>query len=193
MIKKINKYINFSIIISILLMILGIVIFIYPAVTLKVFSYIISIVLIIFGIYLIIEDYRFEKLWILFDFSLLGITLLLLGVILLMYPNTLTILIPIFLGMWFIMSGLMKFKLTSLITYTNSSIWILSLLMAILSMICGVLFIISPLSSALALVSFFGILMFVYSLSDIIDMIIFKKNISTIKDNLKDKIIITVE
>ncbi len=191
MLKKLNKYTTFSIIISALLMVLGIVIFIYPVMTLKVFSYAVSILLILFGIYLIVEDFRYRKVWLLFDFSLLGIVLLLLGIILLMYPSTLTVLMPIVLGIWFITSGIMKLKITSLLV--NCDGLALSFVMSILSILCGILFVVSPLSGALAMVSFMGILLFVYSLSDIIDMIIFKKNVNKICKNLKDGVVITIE
>ena len=64
--------------------------------------------------------------------------------------------------------------------------WILSLIMSILSIVCGILFIVNPLDGAEVIVSFVGILLFVYSLSDIVDMCIFKKNINVIKKNIKD-------
>ncbi len=190
MVKKLNKYINISIVISILLMILGGVIFVYPTMTLKAFSYIVSIILILFGIYLIVEDYKFKKIWVLFDFSLIGILCLLLGIILLIYPNILTTLIPIFLGIWFIISGIVKFRLTSLLSNSDFNGWLISLIMAILSVTCGILFIISPLNGAIALVSFIGVLLFVYSLSDIVNMIIFKKDINNIEKGLKEGITI---
>ncbi len=193
MLKKLNKYMNFSIAISVMLMILGVVVFIYPTVTLNILSYTLSIILILFGIFLVIEDYRFKNLWIVFDFSLLGIILLLLGVILLMYPNTLAILIPIFMGIWFITSGILKFKITSLLKNSDTFIWIMSFLMAILSILCGITFIISPLNSTITFVSFMGVLLFIYSLADIIDMIIFKRNINSICKNLKDDFVITIE
>ena len=62
MIKKLNKYINLSILLSILLMILGITIIIYPAMSLKIFSYGVSIISIVFGIYLLFEDFNLKIL-----------------------------------------------------------------------------------------------------------------------------------
>ena len=186
MLKKLNKYINFSIVISALLMVLGIVIFVYPNFSLKVFSYGISLVLILFGIYLIVIDNKSKGFSLLVDFSLFGITLLLLGIVLLIYPSTLAGLIPIFLGMWFITNGIIKLKFTSLLADVSDYSWILSLIMSILSIVCGILFIVNPLDGAEVIVSFVGILLFVYSLSDIVDMCIFKKNINVIKKNIKD-------
>ncbi len=192
MVNKLKKYINFSILVSCLLMVLGGIIFIYPAMTLKLLSYIVAVILIIFGVYLVVQDVIYKKFWLLFDFTLMGIICLVLGIVLLMYPDILTTLIPIFLGIWFIVSGIMKFRLTSLLG-TDDGIFITSFIMSILSVICGILFIISPLSGATIIISFIGILLFVYSLSDIVNMIIFKKNINKLEKSLKDGITVTIK
>lgn len=191
MINKLKKYLNFSLLVSSILMILGIIIFIYPEMTLKLLSYIVSTILIIFGISLIIEDLKYKNIYLLFDFTQLGIINLLLGIILLMYPNLLTTLIPIFLGIWFITAGIMKIKITTLLKQKNT-IFITSLIMSILSIICGTIFIISPLSSANAIISSFGILLFIYSLSDIIDMIIFRKNIKDLEKTITNDLNIKI-
>lgn len=191
MINKLKKYLNFSLLVSSILMILGIIIFIYPEMTLKLLSYIVSTILVIFGISLIIEDLKYKNIYLLFDFTQLGIINLLLGIILLMYPNLLTTLIPIFLGIWFITTGIMKIKISSLLKEKNN-IFITSLIMSILSIICGTIFIISPLSSANAIISSFGILLFIYSLSDIIDMIIFRKNIKDLEKTITNDLNIKI-
>ena len=157
-----------------------------------IYSIVVAVILIIFGVYLVVQDVIYKKFWLLFDFTLMGIICLVLGIVLLMYPDILTTLIPIFLGIWFIVSGIMKFRLTSLLG-ADDGIFITSFIMSILSVICGILFIISPLSGATIIISFIGILLFVYSLSDIVNMIIFKKNINKLEKSLKDGITVTIK
>lgn len=192
MIGKLNKYINSSIVISVLLMLLGIGIFIYPTMSLKVFSYSIAIIISLFGLFLIIEDIRYN-IGMLFDFSLLGIMFFLLGLILLKYPNTLTSLIPIFLGIWFIVSGFVKGRWTYYLSDYKLSIRILSFIMSILSIVCGIIFIFNPLDGANYIASFVGILLIIYSISDIVDMIIFKINVNKIYKNIKDGLLISIK
>lgn len=163
--------------------------FIFPNTSLKVFAYALSIILLVFGLYLIIEDIRLSNYGFFAYFTLVGLNSILLGVILLIYPDLLSILIPVILGIWFILSSIIKIKITTLLSYEKDSSWIISLIMSILSIACGILLIISPLASAKIIVSFVGILLFVYTLSDIIDMMIFKKNINKIHKSLKSKII----
>lgn len=192
MIGKLNKYINSSIVISALLMLLGIGIFIYPTMSLKVFSYSIAIIISLFGLFLIIEDIRYN-VGMLFDFSLLGIMFFLLGLILLKYPNALTSLIPIFLGIWFIVSGFVKGRWTYYLSNYKLSISILSFIMSILSIVCGIIFIFNPLDGANYIASFVGILLIIYSISDIVDMIIFKINVNKIYKNIKDGLLISIK
>lgn len=192
MIGKLNKYINSSIVISALLMLLGIGIFIYPTMSLKVFSYSIAIIISLFGLFLIIEDIRYN-VGMLFDFSLLGIMFFLLGLILLKYPNALTSLIPIFLGIWFIVSGFVKGRWTYYLSDYKLSISILSFIMSILSIVCGIIFIFNPLDGANYIASFVGILLIIYSISDIVDMIIFKINVNKIYKNIKDGLLISIK
>ena len=192
MIGKLNKYINSSIVISALLMLLGIGIFVYPTMSLKVFSYSIAIIISLFGLFLIIEDIRYN-IGMLFDFSLLGIMFFLLGLILLKYPNTLTSLIPIFLGIWFIVSGFVKGRWTYYLSDYKLSIRILSFIMSILSIVCGIIFIFNPLDGANYIASFVGILLIIYSISDIVDMIIFKINVNKIYKNIKDGLLISIK
>lgn len=192
MIGKLNKYINSSIVISALLMLLGIGIFIYPTMSLKVFSYSIAIIISLFGLFLIIEDIRYN-VGMLFDFSLLGIMFFLLGLILLKYPNALTSLIPIFLGIWFIVSGFVKGRWTYYLSDYKLSIRILSSIMSILSIVCGIIFIFNPLDGANYIASFVGILLIIYSISDIVDMIIFKINVNKIYKNIKDGLLISIK
>lgn len=192
MIGKLNKYINSSIVISVLLMLLGIGIFIYPTMSLKVFSYSIAIIISLFGLFLIIEDIRYN-IGMLFDFSLLGIMFFLLGLILLKYPNALTSLIPIFLGIWFIVSGFVKGRWTYYLSDYKLSIRILSFIMSILSIVCGIIFIFNPLDGANYIASFVGILLIIYSISDIVDMIIFKINVNKIYKNIKDGLLISIK
>lgn len=192
MIGKLNKYIYSSIVISALLMLLGIGIFIYPTMSLKVFSYSIAIIISLFGLFLIIEDIRYN-VGMLFDFSLLGIMFFLLGLILLKYPNALTSLIPIFLGIWFIVSGFVKGRWTYYLSDYKLSIRILSFIMSILSIVCGIIFIFNPLDGANYIASFVGILLIIYSISDIVDMIIFKINVNKIYKNIKDGLLISIK
>ena len=193
MVRKLNKLINSSIGFSILFIILGITLIMFPKTSLEIISYIISVLLIINGIYLIILEFQAGSRFVPLDTSLSGILSILFGIIMLIYPNMLTIMIPVILGTYFILASIFKIKLAIGLKNMENAPWLLSLILAILSIACGLILIIDPISSSITLTLFAGIMIIIYSISDIIDMIVFKKNIKKIEKYFKKNINIIEE
>lgn len=185
MLKKINKYFNLSIASSILFIILGIIILIFPKISLSIFSYLIGISAILLGIYLIYLEVRYGSIFTLIDTSLSGILSILLGIIILIYPKTVAIFIPIVLGIWFIMSSFMKLRISYYLKYISSSLYLSTLIMNILSIICGIIFIINPLTSSTVITIYIAILLIISSISNLSEIIILKKNINDIDKHLQ--------
>lgn len=185
MLKKINKYFNLSITASILFIILGIIILIFPRISLSVFSYLIGISAILLGIYLISLEIRYGSIFTLIDTSLSGILSILVGIIILIYPKTVAIFIPIVLGIWFIMSSFMKLRISHYLKYISNSLYLSTLIMNILSIICGIIFIINPLTSSTVITIYIAILLIIYSISNLSEIIILKKNINDIDKYLQ--------
>lgn len=185
MLKKINKYFNLSIASSILFIILGIIILIFPKISLSIFSYLIGISAILLGIYLIYLEVRYGSIFTLIDTSLSGILSILLGISILIYPKTVAIFIPIVLGIWFIMSSFMKLRISYYLKYISGSLYLSTLIMNILSVICGIIFIINPLTSSTVITIYIAILLIIYSISNLSEIIILKKNINNIDKYLQ--------
>ncbi|MCI6265480.1 MAG: DUF308 domain-containing protein [Erysipelotrichaceae bacterium] len=188
MITKLKKIINSSIAISCLLIILGIVLILFPKTSLSVLAYIISALLIINGIYLIVLEISLRSKWIPIDTMLAGILSILFGSIMLIYPEMLRILVPVALGTWFILTSIFKIRLACTLKNIEGAPWILTLIMAILAIICGFILIIDPIRSSITLTLFAGIMMIIYSISDIIDMIVFKKHLNKLVKYFKSNI-----
>ena len=77
MLKKFNSFINMSIITAVLFLLLGGVIVIFPATSLKIISYFLALILIIIGISLILKS---TSSFVFSDFITSGILSLLLGI-----------------------------------------------------------------------------------------------------------------
>ena len=90
-------------------------------------------------------------------------------------------LIPIVLGIFFIINGTFKTRMSFILRNIDSS-WVLSLVTSIIMIICGIILIINPIGTAIMITSIIGIILVVYSISDIIDMFIIK---SRVKDFTK--------
>lgn len=185
MIKKINKFVDLSIIASIIFTIIGLCLIIFPDVSLNIMSYVIGGLFLIFGIYLFTINYNSL---ILTDMIFFGVMMVLLGVILIVYPKLIAQLIPIVLGIWFITDSIVKIRISLSLKDYDDTPWVLTLILSIISMLCGVVFILHPLASSEVITTFIGALIMIYALSDIIDMFMFKKHINDVVKSFKKNI-----
>lgn len=193
MLKKLNQIINEAIGISIIFLLLGIIFLIFPNISIKIVAYLIAIILIGSGIYLTYLEIYTKSFLLPIDTLLNGILSILFGIIILIYPDIFKIMIPIILGTYFILDSIFKLKLVVLLRRIDNKSWIVTLLLTILSIICGIILILNPIDSSIALALFAGITLIIYSLSGIIDMILFKKNIHDLTKVFKEKIKIIEE
>jgi len=189
MIKKFNSFINFSLFISIIFIIIGIIMLIYPKMSLEVLALILAFLLIINGIILLTIDIKLNSNFIPIDIIPASILSILLGLILLLYPNILSLVLPLMLGTWFIMTNIFKIRLNLYLSKIKDTPWILLTLIDCLSIICGFILILNPINSSIAITLFIGIIIVIYAISNIIDLIILKKNMNKLikyfKENIK--------
>lgn len=177
MLNKLNKFLYSSIIISIIMFIIGLIFIIYPEVSFTTITYLLSILLIVNGIYFLIEK---ESSIFFSSFLTLGVIELLLGIIMLVNPDIVKTLFPIAAGIIMITKSTLDLRLSILLYRNNINSWLSLLICSIISIICGLIIILNPSIGTIALTTSLGILITVYSISNIIDTIIFKKNIKEI-------------
>ena len=92
MVKKINKFIYSSIVISILMFIMGLIFIVYPDISFTTITYILSILLIINGIYFIATK---EESIFFSSFLTIGVIDILLGLVMILNPDIIKVLFPI--------------------------------------------------------------------------------------------------
>lgn len=193
MIKKLNSFINSSICISIMFIIIGIIMVIMPKMSLEILGVILSVILIINGVILMITDIKLNNNFIPVDMLPASMLSILLGIMMLIYPNVLSIIIPLMLGTWFIMTSIFKIRLTLYLSKIQNTPWLLLMLISIFSIVCGFILILNPIDSSVAITLFIGIVIIVYAISDIINMIVLKRNIKNIAKYFKENIKIIEE
>lgn len=178
--EKFNKMMNISLITSIIYIILGLTFFIFTNLSLEIFSYIIAIIFIINGILNIIDDYSKFKTFYFFDGFTSGLLSIILGIIILCNPNYITMLIPIMLGLWFIISSTFKLRMSLALKDTKNKNWVFTYILSILSIFCGLCLIFNPKIGSLTITKVLGIIFIVFGIIDVVDVIIFKRNIKFI-------------
>ncbi len=177
MLKKLNKFLYSSIAVSVLMFIIGIIFIMFPEISFDTITYILSIILIINGIYFMVEK---EESLFFSGFLALGIVNLLLGAVMLLNPDIMKTLFPIVVGIVMVTKSTFDLRLSLLLKNYEYNNWLPILILAVISIICGLIIIINPHIGTIALTASLGMLITVYSLSNIIDTIIFKKNIKEI-------------
>ena len=178
MLKTINKSLNVSIILSLLLGIIGGILIIWPKTSLETFSYIIGAMLLIYGIFNFIDSFTVNPVFCLPQMTT-SVLSFLLGILIFLNPTIFESLLPIVLGIFFIINGSFKARMSFILKKADSS-WVLSLVTSIIMIICGIVLLVNPHGSAIMLTSLIGIIMVVYAISDIIDMCVFKSKVKDI-------------
>ena len=177
MLEKFNKFLNSSIVLSVLMFILGLIFMIYPSVSFSVVTYIIAIFLILNGLYFIIEK---DNSIFFSGFLTLGVLELLMGIIMSINPDIVKTLFPIVIGIIMISKSAIDLRFSFLLNKNGYRNWLGLAIGPVISIACGLIIIFYPSIGTVALTTYLGILITVYSVSNIIDTIMFKKNINEI-------------
>ena len=98
----------------------------------------------------------------------------------LLNPDIMKTLFPIVTGIVMVTKSTLDLRIALLLQKYNYENWLSILICAIISIICGLIIIINPSIGTIALTTYLGIIITVYAISNIIDTIIFKKNIKEI-------------
>lgn len=180
--NKIKGYINASIFTAAAFVLLGIIFIIWPGLSLDVIRWIISIAALAIGAYFIASDLSKNRAFAVFNESMLGTLLVIVGVVFAVNPGVMAI-FPVVLGAWYVVSAVSACRVTANLKGTPA--YTPSLLMSILSMIAGIVLIINPWAGSEMMMMFVGIVMVIYALSSLVDMIMLKKNLNTVEKKVK--------
>ena len=166
-----------SILESLIIAALGVILICKPEGTVKVIACILGSIFILAGIYKIINYISSKGRYNFYDYDLAyGLVACIIGIITIAYSSAIGSIFRIIIGIWIIYSAFIRIDLSVKFKTVNSNAWIFSLILSILMFICGLYVTIN--SGAILLTV--GTIMVVYSIIDIIEAIIFMKNIKEI-------------
>lgn len=174
--EKILKKTGFiSIIESLVFIAIGLFLFWKSELALKVISYVLGSIFIILGIIEIIKYFfTYKDNYEVFNYELIfGLMTVVIGIITIYYSNTIETILRIIIGIWIIYSSLVKFSVTLRLKNLGLPVWVYSLVLSILMLLCG-LYVILNAGTILATI---GIAIIIYSVIDIVEDIIYLKSI----------------
>ena len=185
MVKKAKFYYNASIVFSILLAILGFVMIFSPGTTLDVMCEILAAIVTIEGISLIVMAIKKSNTYLPFEPLVLGVISIIIGIILFIHPSYLETIAGIIVGIWIIVESVYDVSISLKLKETDAP-WGLTLCLAIVSLIAGIILLVNPQLSAEALLIWAGIILIINSITSIIDKIVFKNYVNELKKSVKE-------
>ena len=174
---EIKKVIWPSLISSIFLLLLGLLLFFKSGATLIGISYLVGGVLIALGVIAIINFLRNSSKDIFVELNIVyGIVSIVAGIFLVTVPEFIGSIIPIVVGIAVIISSSFKIQQALVLKNLGSKYFAPSIIMAIMCLICGVVILFNPFTSAVVVTQIIGLFMIIYAVLDIINSFILKKS-----------------
>ena len=160
---------------TLVMLIFGILLFIFPETVIKSVAIAMGVIFIMIGVITIINYFRFRATGFTTTFSfLLGIFCIVAGLILLMNENILGTIIPILTGVWMIINSINRISISMDLRDDKIPFWVITFIYAILTLVAGVLLILDPVNGGKLVTKTIGIIICVYSALDVIDLILIR-------------------
>ena len=106
-----------------------------------------------------------------------GIIAIIIGIIAIVYKSQIETIFRVLIGIWIVYTGIIRLSLSFKLKLVQSPVWIYSLLISIIMIICGIY----TIFVSNVIVVTIGIVILVYSVLDVIEDIIFLVNIKKLE------------
>lgn len=174
---------------SILMLILGILLFFYSTTITRLISYVLAATIIAAGVLAIIRfiQYTNTKMNNELD-KLYGAISIIFGILLIKNPDAIVNFIPIVIGIVIILKSAIKIQYAFELKSQNNNIWVKTIIISIISTICGLLLVLKPEVAREITFQIVGTIIIIYALLDIISSLLLKKNIKKTNKKIDVKI-----
>lgn len=184
-----SKFFKSSIMMSIFLIILGGLLIFESEMTIVSISYVIGGTLIALGAVAILRFIKNARNMISSELDIIyGVVTIILGSLIVTHPKGLASIIPIVLGICIVINSANKLQYSLELKKDNNKLWKMTLAVAIVSTLCGVILIFNPFKGVQMITQIVGIFIVTYAVLDMISTITIKRNVSILKKAIKDTI-----
>ena len=153
---------------SILYLILGVVLILWPTIVMDIICYAFGAILLLYGIFAIVGFYRSEdRKGGAFLGLFLGIVAAAVGAVMVIYPPLIQGVIPVILGLYIAIDGLLSVKRTLELQRMDFSRWNINLILSLVSAGLGIFVVFHPLLTEAALFRVIGIVLLYAGASDL--------------------------
>ena len=166
-----------SVLTSIIFAIIGLIMIFFPDTTMKFISTILGAFFIIIGILKVISYFASKGNSTFFSNDIAwGLIAIVIGLVTIVYSNTIESIFRIMIGIWIIYSGFTRFTLSFRLKDVNTKLWAVVLTFAVLMVIGGLYVTFYPGALILTL----GVIVLIYAIMDLIESFIFMKNMKDV-------------
>lgn len=166
-----------SLITSFVTAIIGIIIVFNPTVTMKLIAYALGIMFIIFGGVKLVNYFVNKGTYDFYNYEFVfGIMAIVIGIITIVFSGTIGTIFRIIIGVWILYSGFLRLGLVGKLKSLGLNEWKYALIIAVAILICGVYVLAKAETIGIAI----GVAIIIYSIMDIVEGIIFLKNVDSI-------------
>lgn len=183
--KGLNRLYNISLFTSVVVFAIGIFLFIKPGTIMDIIALVVGILFLIPGVTSLVDYFKEKNQSSLFS----GIILVLISIIIIAYRKLIESIFPFIFGIFFVINGINRLQYALNVRKEFKISDSRPLFMALLIILCGVIFIIYPLTVAETVTQIMGLFLCIYSLLDIINHVVVKKDIANTKKDMKNTII----
>jgi uncharacterized membrane protein HdeD (DUF308 family) len=177
-----SKFLKSSIISAIGLAILGILLVFESELTIVSISYVIGAILVAIGTIAILNFVNDMKKNVKNELNIVyGIGMVVLGIIVISNPKGVASIIPFILGVLIIINSAAKLQYSLELKKDNNKLWNSTMIMALITLLCGILLVFNPFSGAEFITKVVGVLLFIYAVTDIISSLRIRKTVKNIQ------------
>ena len=188
--KLMKQFVKSSIITSTILVILGILLVFQSETTVMTISYIIGGILVAAGALALIRyvrnaqgpEFR-NELDIIY-----GIVTIIFGIIVIKSYQAVASIIPIVIGIGIIISSAGKLNYAFQLKANQNELWKTTMVISIISTICGIILLFNPFKAALGIMKIIGIFIIIYAILDLISTIAIKSSVVRIHKAVEETI-----
>ena len=180
--KKVSGLLRVATGSMVIMVVLGLIFALAPGFTLSVLHWGITVILLLSGIMMVVRDMNSKGTLSLFSTSVMGIFLILMGIIVAIYPETLNI-VTIAFGVYMILNSFIQLYVAARIKGTNA--YTAALITNIIGLVCGIIMMVRPGDSNEVIIMIAGIVLMVYGISGLVDVFILRSKIEDFKNDVK--------
>lgn len=171
------------ILVSVLYLILGIILIIWPATSLTVVCYVLGAIMILYGLLQVVRYFSLDKEFRIFKLDLfIGIVSLVFGIFTLVSPGMIISILPVIVGIFFLVEAVIKIQNAVELNRAGFDNWWLVLLVGILVAALGVLLLINPFAAMTTFVMVIGICLIVDSAASIWSVYCVSKRVRQVQE-----------